>query len=56
MDCCPICGKEITLFPHFDVREPVKKGCAILHNPKDMSCPASAFTPPLSIKLLTLTA
>lgn len=47
MDCCPICGKEITLLPHFDVREPTKRGCAILHKPEDMSCPASAFTPPV---------
>lgn len=47
MDCCPICGKEITLLPHFDVREPIKRGCAVLHSPEDMSCPASAFTPPV---------
>lgn len=47
MDCCPICGKEITLLPHFDVREPTIRGCVILHKPEDMSCPASAFTPPV---------
>ena len=47
MDCCPICGKEIIPLPHFDVREPTKRGCVILHKPEDMSCPASAFTPPV---------
>lgn len=48
MDCCPICGKEITLLPHFDVREPAKRGHAILHKPEDMNCPASIFTPPVN--------
>ena len=44
---CPICGKEITLLPHFDVRFPDKRGCIVLHKPEDMNCPASTFTPPV---------
>lgn len=56
MDCCPICGKEATLLPCFDVREPTQRNCAVIHTDGSTDCPASAFTPPLSIKPLTLTA
>ena len=47
MDCCPICGKEATLLPCFDVREPALRNCAVIHTDGSTDCPASAFTPPV---------
>lgn len=48
MDCCPICGKEITLLPYFDVREPANRNYAALHIECNTNCPVS--TVPFSVK------
>lgn len=47
MDCCPICGKEVALLPHFDVREPTIRNCAVIHTDSNTNCLASALTPPI---------
>ncbi len=45
MDFCPVCGKEITILPYFDVREPALRKCAVLHTGN--SCCPAAVTPPV---------
>lgn len=45
MDYCPICGKEITLLPYFDVREPALKKCAALHIDSNTNCPIGSAPP-----------
>lgn len=50
MDCCPICGKEITLLPYFDVREPANRNYAALHIECNTNCPVSTIPFPVKYK------
>lgn len=50
MNYCPVCGKEVTLLPYFDVRKPTIRNCAVIHMDNNTNCPTASLNIPVRFK------